>query len=237
MTTFKNYEFFPVLKAAAEARFGGGNYLLEMRDDDGTGAIYPPTHTRTSPADVEPGWWRDELWWRQQDDCCFRCGHLVWRAIANPGWPLTIDFEGRAYALTEVIGERDAWYGEVEGRFDIRARLTDDGLDVWDPDVLAARPFPAILGRNFLEERTLADALAKEGIAAKMTQLGYDLSRLEYDLPDGTHRVAYESVAGGIDSWMSMSVVLAEPVVQDERNLDWVRRLVSDAEDPRYPKR
>ena len=233
-TIYKNYEFFPVMKAAAAEKYGDDNYLLEMRDDDGTGAIYPPTHTRVSPAEQNPEFFRVETWTRQDDG--FRCGHHIWRAIPNPGWPLTIDFEGRAYALTEVIGEKDAWYGEVEGRFDIRARQTASGLDVWNPVVLAARPFPAILGRNFLEERTLADALAKEGVSAKVTELGDNISRVEYTW-QGQPRVAYETVGAGADSWMSKSVVLAEPVVQDERELDWVRRLVEDAEDPRYLKK
>lgn len=233
-TTYKNYDFFPKMKAAAAAKYGADGFLI--RNDDGMAVVfYPPTLTKKiDPILIEEGWFDEPQHHRDGDR--YVGGGEVWEAVPNPGWPLKVEFSGREYALANIAkggGSFVALYRPDDPTAGgICARLTDSGLDVWNPRALAAelaaRPFPAVLGRNYLDCRTFPDALADKGITAKVTELGRykgTLYRVEYEVTGQPH-LAYEHIEAGADSFCSGSVVLAEPVIPDERDLDWLYRLV-----------
>lgn len=231
-TTFKNYDFFPKLKTAAAEKYGADGFLI--RNDDGLNEIfYPPTMTmeKPDPLLVEEGWLQEREH-REEEDRFVGWGE-VWEAVPNPGWPLRIDFQGREYALKNIAKGGSSlvalYRPDDPTAGGVYARLTDTGLDIWNPTELAARPFPAILGRNFLLDKTFTEALTEKGITVRDTELGWwkgaSIARLEY-VRDGLPRVAYEIVQADMDGFGSTSVVLSEPVVPDEHDLDWLYRFI-----------
>ncbi|MBQ4492871.1 MAG: hypothetical protein II967_06265 [Deltaproteobacteria bacterium] len=225
MNMYQDYVFFDTMKAEATGKFGENNYLLQ-HTFDGISELYPPDYV---PAEIigcpTPQWIKDGDKYTSTNSSDVD----VWQAVANPGWPLTVQYNCREYHLARIKDDGIAQY--TDGRNILYGRLLADGLDVWN-SALATRPFPAILGRNYMEGKSLVDALAEKGIAAKETILGKPrdtLSRIEYEI-DGKPHVAYEIMGSGVGAWNYVSVVLADPVVQDERDLNWVYRMVTEEE-------
>lgn len=254
MTEYRNYKFLDVLKKAAKC----GDFLIHHRRADTVGDVdeyYPADYAGKGyvldPQLIEEGWFEEPCHVRRGDRFFFSyAGEACedardwWEVVpaSDLKFPLTLARKGHHYTLDYVtVGGERAVYRQVDGYGpSIYAKLENGTLETWNPRALArclaTRPLPPVVGRNILSDKTLAEALKERGIPVKATEIGClygTFWRLEYKIA-GKDRVAYEHVESGVDSYCSASVVLEEPVVQDERSYAWLHHLITGRKDSSY---
>lgn len=227
-------EFLDNLRTKAAEIYGKDGYLIERGGNWGS-SIVPPNYQipkllkcsllRNVPKNFSPS----------DDGLTYTApGGDYYKAIPNPGYPLSINVGGETIPLS-YIDKNLARYGYSE-RYGYQAvgRIRNGKFEQYDPQEYANRPQPEILGRNSADCYSLQEELEKRGLRATVTEIGQGKGghyyRLEYEKDDAP-RIAYEIVGQyAADAYGSESVVLKEAEALDpidEQDTGYMYRLIT----------